>query len=459
MLRTILLATAAVGALAGCASLPGSNGESGGPTSSAVSGVPGAWTMAQARVGEVQVGWIEAFGDPVLVGLVVEAQANNQDLQAAAANVERSRAIARQAGAALSPQVSLTTGASESGNIETGNTAESYSAGLQLSWEADLWGRIRSGRNAAAASAEAAEADYRFAQYSVAAGVAQAYFVAIEAGLQRRIAEETVSALEETVRIVNVQYENGIASSQDLALSRSDLASAKDVLSSTDGARRDAVRALEGLLGRYPGAELDVRQSLPIAPVAPPAGVPSEVLERRPDLIAAERNVAAAFNSLNSAKAARLPSLSLTSTIGGASNNLSDLLDPTNVAWTAAGNLLAPLIDGGARKSQVEQATAEQDAAVAAYAQAALSAFSEVESSLDQGAVLDRRVAALKEAASEAQEAYRIAQIRYKEGETSLVDTLSIQQRVFSAQSSLATVERLVLQQRVDLNLALGGAW
>ena len=316
-----------------------------------------------------------------------------------------------------------------------------------------------SGKNAAVASAEAAEADYRFAQYSVAAGVAQAYFIAIEAGLQEGIAQDTVDALNETVRIVSVQYDNGLASAQDLALARSDLATANDGLSTAAGAKRDAIRSLELLVGRYPGAELEVRTSLPQAPASPPAGIPSDVLERRPDLVAAERNVAAAFNSVNSAKAARLPRLSLTSSIGGASPELSEVLNPANVAWSAAGNLLAPLIDGGALQSQVDQANADQEAAIAAYAQAALNAFSEVESSLDQGGVLDQRMGSLTDAAAEAAEAYRIAQIRYKEGETSLIDTLSIQQRLFSAQSSRVSVERLVLQQRVDLNLALGGAW
>ncbi|CAK9039482.1 Nodulation protein NolG [Durusdinium trenchii] len=331
--------------------------------------------------------------------------------------------------------------------------------GLQLNWELDVWGRIRSGQQAAAAGAEAAEADYLFSQYSLAAGVARSYFLAIEAGLQESVAQDTVDALTETTRIVNVQYENGLASSQDLALTKSDLATARDTLTATSGAKRDAVRALEILLGRYPGAELQVRTSLPDAPASPPPGVPSEILERRPDLIAAERNVAAAFNSLDSAKAARLPAISLTSNIGGASGSLSNLLDPANVAWTVAGNLLAPLFDGGARQSQVDVSTAEQKQAVAAYGQAALEAFGEVETNLDQGVVLDNRVDALTEAAKEANEAYRVARLRYNEGETDLIDVLTIQQRVFAAESNLASIRRSLLEQRVNLNLALGGSY
>lgn len=455
MAKTLFLAGGAALSLAACASIPTFD------PSAMRSGTDErqAWAMAQERLGDVEVGWIKSFEDPVLVALANEAQANNKNLQAAAANVERSRALARQAGAALSPNVSLVTGATEAGNLEAGGSSTSYNAGLQLNWELDLWGRVRSGQQAAIASAEAAEADYLFSQYSVAAGVAEAYFISIEAALQEQVAQKSVDALAETTRIVNVQYENGLASSQDLALSKSDLATATDTLTAAAGAKRDAVRALEVLLGRYPGAELELRTSLPTPPAAPPAGVPSEILERRPDLIAAERNVAAAFNNLNSSKAARLPTISLTSSVGGASDSLSNLLDPSNVAWTAAGNLLAPIIDGGARESAVEVSTADQKAAVAAYGQAALNAFSEVETSLDQGTVLNSRLVSLQEAASEANEAYRVARLRYDEGETSLIDVLNIQQRVFSAESNLTSVQRLLLQQRIDLNLALGGDW
>lgn len=460
--RTILLCSVAAFSITACASVA-SIEEAGSAARESLPQTAETWRASRdnagaVEVGAAEVGWIAAFDDPVLAALVEEAQAHNRNLQVAAANVERSRALARQAGAALTPNVNLGFGASERGAIE--NTSRTgFSTGLELQWELDVWGRIRSGQQAAVASAQAAEADYVFSQYSLAAGVARAYFLVIEAGLQEGVARSTVEALEETARIVNVQFENGLASSQDLALTRSDLATARDTLTSTSGARRDALRALEILLGRYPGAELEVRATLPDAPPQPPAGVPSEILERRPDLIAAERDVAAAFNSLQSAKAARLPAISLTSEIGGASDSLANLLDPANVAWTVAGNLVAPLFDGGRRRSQVDISTAEQKQAVAAYGQAALDAFGEVESNLDQGVVLVDRLSSLSEAAAEANEAYRIARLRYDEGETDLIDVLTIQQRVFAAESNLAAVQRLLLDQRVNLSLALGGSW
>ena len=174
--------------------------------------LPPAWQVAQQSVGDVQVGWIASFNDPVLSALVEEAQLNNRDLRAAAANVESSLALSRQAGAALSPQVDLVAGSNSGGPLEGGGgTNTSYNVGLQLNWEIDVWGRIRAGEQAAIASAQAAEADYVFAQYSIAAGVAQAYFIAIEAGLQEGIAEDTLEALTEITRIVQVQYDNGLA--------------------------------------------------------------------------------------------------------------------------------------------------------------------------------------------------------------------------------------------------------
>jgi len=183
------------------------------------------------------------------------------------------------------------------------------------------------------------------------------------------------------------------------------------------------------------------------------------LLERRPDIVAAERRVAAAFNATNQARAAQLPSIGLTSNVGGASSSLSDLLDPANIAWSAGASLLAPIFDGGARREAVEIASADQEQALAAYGQAAITAFSELETNLDQGVVLQQRIVDLKEAAAEAEKAFRIARLRYDEGEEELLSVLTIQQRVIGAKSSLSGVERLLLEQRVNLNLAIGGGW
>ena len=420
---------------------------------------PAQWVMA-AESGAVQAGWIESFNDPVLTELVIEAQANNRDLAVAVANVDRANALARQAGAALTPDVSLAAGAARTGGIDSSRpTTSSQTLGAQVSWEIDVWGRLRSGQRAAVASAQAVEADLRSAQDSLAAATAKAYFTAIEASIQTDIARETVAILEETLRIVNVKFENGEASGQDIALARSDLASARERLTTVEGSYRDAVRALEALLGRYPGAELEVRETLPAVPPPPPAGLPSELLERRPDVVAAERRVAAAFNATNQARAARLPTIGVTGNVGGASNSLSNLLSSENVAWTAGTSLLAPIFDGGRLREGVKIATAEQEQALAAFGQTAINAFSELETNLDQGVVVQQRIVDLEVATAEAEKAFRIAKVRYDEGEEDLLSVLTIQQRVIGARSSLSIAQRLLLEQRVNLNLALGGSW
>lgn len=414
----------------------------------------------EGQAGIDQVDWLDTFDDPVLIELVEEALQNNRNLQAAAASVDRARALAVQAGAGLTPSVSLAAGADRSG-VRTSGTdlLENVNSTIQLNWELDLWGRVRSGSQAAAASVEAAEADFKYTQHSLAATAVKAYLIVVESSLQVEVTRDILESLLETLRIVELRYENGLASSLDLSLTRSDLASARERLTTIEGSQREALRALEVLLGRYPSAELDVEDTLPNISVIPVAGVSSELLQRRPDMIAAERRVAAAFNSLNQAEAARLPAISLTSSIGGSSSALSSLLDGGNVAWRSGVSLLTPLIDNGVSRSQVEIANAEQEQAIAMYAQAALDAFNEVETFLDSGVILQLRLDEIENANRENDEAYRIADLRYREGETDILDVLNIQNRVSNSRSSLVSLRRAQLEQRVNLFLALGGDW
>jgi len=285
------------------------------------------------------------------------------------------------------------------------------------------------------------------------------YFGAIETGQQKALLEQTVANLERIAEISRYQHESGLAGAQDVALIESDLATTRERLTATQTGYDQSLRALEVLIGRYPSAELDLPADLPVAPTMPPAGVPSDILARRPDLIAAERRVAAAFNATEQARVANLPSLSLTGSLGGASSALSSILNPSNVAWSIGASLFAPLFDGGANEAQIAVATAEQEQALALYGQAALEAFQDVENNLAEGLSLDRRQADLRIALDRSSTAYGIAQLRYNAGESSLVDTLDFQQRVLTAESNLTQLNRSVLDQRINLFLALGGEW
>jgi len=447
------------GLLGGCASRDLSKVEEARTaTAASLPSLPEQWSMMAQSADEVDIGWLAKLQDPVLEALVAESQVNNRNLQAMAANVDGARALSGQAASALSPQLGVS-GNSTSGGLVDGSGSNNLNVGLQASWELDLWGRIRSGDLAAQESLVAAEAEYEYAQYSLAAGVAKAYLIAIEANKQLDIAQQSIDAVAETNRIVQVQFENGVADQQSVSLAKADLASAQDGFASSKARLRDATRTLELLLGRYPSAELAVQQDLPALPNEPAVGIPSELLERRPDLIAAERKVAAAFNKIDVAKAAKLPSLSLSGSLGGSSTSLGNILNPANLAWQAIGSIAAPLVDGGLSDAQIDAATAEQEAAVANYAQSALNAFADVERALDQGSVLEERSTALSTVLTESETALKIANAQYNEGEISLLDVLIIQQRVFAARSNLLSVERAAITQFIDLNLALGGSW
>ncbi|QYJ08333.1 efflux transporter outer membrane subunit [Qipengyuania flava] len=446
--------------LAGCSTVRAVNDERAEALAAeSVPPVPDQWTSVRERVGPVDVGWIAAFNDPVLTALVEEAQRNNRNLQAAAASVRRANAFARQAGAPLLPSVGLSADAARTEVFEGPGSGNRFGVGLQVSYEVDLWGRIAAGEAAAIASAQAAEADYIFAQYSIAASVARTYFLVIESREQADVAAGIVDALTEIVRIVNLRFRYGFASEYDTSLAEADLQSARDSLAAARNGEIEALRALEALVGRYPAGLLETAENLPGVPPPPGAGLPSQLLERRPDVIAAERDVAAALNSLSVARAARLPSLSLSTSVGGSSAQLENILDPVNLAWTLAGNLLAPIFQGGALDAQVDIAQADVDAAAAIYADTAINAFTEVESALDRGVFLRTRREALETSVARSRNALRLSNLQFGQGEIDLFDVLGTQQRVFGAESSLLAIKRAQLNQYVELSLALGGDW
>lgn len=429
--------------------------------------LPSVWHVDGITPGEIEIGWIEKLNDQVLTQYVREAQLANRDILAAAANVDAAYALARQARAGLFPSVDASVNARETDLFEdpaTGQTSSvfiqpDYDFSVQASWEADLWGRVRSGRNAAYASAEAVEADFRFAQYSLAAAVAQSYFAMIEAELQVDVAQRNYDSFLEIDRIVRVRAREGYSNAQDVRTTASDLANVRERLENARGSVRIAARALETLIGRYPANAITGASSLPATPATPSAGLPSDLLERRPDVIAAERDVAAAFANLDQTKAARLPILNLTGSVGGSSTQLDDILDGRNLFWSIVGSVLQPIFDGDLRGAQVDEADATKRAAIATYSATALSALEEVENNLDQAVVFRIREDALRDARDEAIEAVKLAQLSYKEGETDLIDFLSIQQRQFTTEQDFVSIQSARVEQWVSLNLALGGFW
>ena len=406
---------------------------------------------------DVSSGWLASFNDKKLESIVNEALSNNRRLSAAAANVDVAAGIAKQAGARLAPAVNV----GGSGQNTARGDASSNLAGVSLNiqWEIDLWGKLGSAANAAELSFQATESDFEFARQSLVAQTAKAWFLATEANLQKTMAEEAVDIYQQVVNVVKTRVELGSSQQQDLYLAKADLASAQERLRQAQGAFEQSVRSIEVILGRYPKAELKVPSEFVPVPPNVAAGIPSHLLERRPDVIAAERQVAAAFNRIESAKAAKLPSISLTASTGRSSNALIDLLGIGKGFFSLGANFLAPIDLGGSLQAEVEIETAKQKAALANYGDIALNSFNEVEAALTNEVLLQDREGLLSASVENNNKALGIARTQYEFGQVNLLNVLQMQARTLNAKISLIRIKNARLAQRVDLHLALGGTF
>lgn len=418
---------------------------------------PDAWAAGtDAAPGDVSTGWLADFQDPQLEQLVAEALDNNQNLQSAAAQLEVARQAAIRAGAGLYPFVSLGGGASSDGGFEGGDTSTSNSISLDVFWEIDLWGRIRAGKASAATDFQAAQSEYTFARFSLAAQTAKSWFLVVEGKLQVEFAEGNIAIFERSLSLVMARYNAGLTSELDVHLARFQLATGEEQVRQTRSRYEQAVRSLEVLLGRYPDAEMELAQDLATVPPPIPAGIPALVLERRPDLVAAERQVAAAFYTIQVAKAARLPSIALTGSTGTASSDLRDAISAPDPFWNLAAGLFAPIFAGGELKANVEAATARQQAALHSYVQVVLGAFSEVETALANEVFLREAQAFQETAIREAEGAYRQAIVQYDFGLIDYTNVLTIADRVVASRRQLLSLKNTRLANRINLYLSLG---
>lgn len=417
--------------------------------------VPAGWKGKGELAQPVADRWLETFNDPVLVALVNEALAYNADIKVAAARVEQAAGYVKVANASLLPAVGVLGHAGGKSGGDGGLQGIFLNASLEL----DVWGRVRYGGAAAEAQFASVDADYAYARQSLAAAVAKAYFLAIEAGLQRAIAQDTVGASDELLRLAQDRLRIGAGDEDAVAEARANGGTFRDTLRQVEYSRDQALRALEVLLGRYPATEIAVAQQLATMPEPVPVGLPSDLLERRPDVIAAERRVAAAFHRVEEAKAAQLPRISLTAGGSNVSSELIVLKDHSNPVWGFGANLIAPLYQGGALRAQVDIRTAEQKGAVADYARVAQRAFSDVESALSSEVALREREVILTDNITHYQRALELAQIQFKVGKTDLRTISQRQLGLYGARTTRLHVQSEQLVQRVNLYLALGGSF
>ena len=417
---------------------------------------PETWVMAEGESEAVLTGWLEAVDDPKLRTLVDEALAANSEINAAQGRLNRARAILSQSHAAQGPSLSAESRAFISEEFGGSADSSSYTASLNASWEADLWGRLSSTSAADARTADAAEADFKATQQLIAASTAQAYFQLIEANQLANVQQSNLESLEETLGFVSIQFERGLRSSEDIALIRADVETSRASLDLAHQARRDATRAIEILIGRYPSASLQVGSKTPERPAVSVIGLPVDLLTRRPDIRTAKLTLLGQYARTQTARADLLPRLSAQASFDGSNSALEDLFDPSALAASLLINGSQALFDGGARRARIKAVEADADIALANYQLLLLDAYNEVETELDRGRVLKRREVFLSNALSEAEDALQFSRFRYELGESDLLNVLSIQQRVASLKAELARTQRARLDQYVSLALALG---
>ena len=418
--------------------------------------VPAQWVEKGGAGGAVANGWVATFNDRRLEALVRDALLYNPDLQVAAARMEQAGGYVKLAGATLYPQVNLL---ARGGGAMSGDSSGLEGVGVFASWELDLWGRVRAGREAAQLQYVSVALDAEYATQSIAAMVAKSWFLATESRLQKAAAEEMLLSAERLASLARDRLRVGKGDEYDVALAQANVQTYRDAVQQLDLSYRQSLRALETLIGRYPAAAIEVPPQLAAKPGPVPVGMPSELLERRPDVVAAERRIALAFYRTEEARAARLPRISLTAAVTTISSELFVLKDRDDPLWSAGASLLAPLYLGGALQSQVEIRTAEQKQAVAEYGRVGARAFGEVESALSSGFALDERGAILAQAVTQNERALELANVRFRVGSGDLRAVQQQQLAVYGARTSLLRVQSEQLVQRVNLYLALGGGW
>ncbi|MGB0370896.1 MAG: efflux transporter outer membrane subunit [Opitutales bacterium] len=423
---------------------------------------PEAWSSDAESGAEILDAWLTDFESSELEQLVEEALEKNPSIQASMASLDAAFFNAKISGARLFPTITADGSLRRSlSNTQTGQNIYSTSANASLgvSWEIDIWGRVRDAKNAAKFDYLASEASFDAARLSLAANVARLWIQAIAAKQQLNLAESTLESYEENVEIINSRFERGISSALDLQLIRSTAASTRSSVAANKDNLDETIRSLEILLGRYPAGVLAVSDELPQVPASVPSGLPSELLERRPDIAQASARLdAAAFRRSISHKN-RLPALSLTGSFGHSSSDLGDLTDPDFNVWSIFGGLGTTLFNFGRLEAEQDVATAQYVQAGHNYVSTVLGAFLEVESALTSDTLFAERLDAQREAAQASTDAETISWERYQSGLNDIVTVLEAQRRADNARRDLITQESSYLLNRVNLHLALGGAF
>jgi outer membrane protein, multidrug efflux system len=412
--------------------------------------------------------WWRTFGNPELSDLIEKAHADNRDLAVAVARVMQARAQTTIQHAALFPQINAQAQAlrSPSGRSGQSISGQSYSAGNSFdltfgaSYELDLWGLAHGNLRAANEGLKSARFAQQAVVLTVTANVANTYFSVLALRVRIAIASEEISAINGILDTINLRVSTGKASHLDLAQEQAQVESVEAQLPVLEEQELEARVALAVLLGEPPeGFEVKTRNLDALHLPVVQAGLPSELLLRRPDVAEAEAKLAAAHANLDAARAAFLPQLALTGNGGFAGSAINALLHGPNFAWDFGANLLQTVFDGGKLSGQKDLAQATQRALIASYQSAVLNAYADVENALGQVTNNSKAESHLGREVEAAREAFKISQLQYRQGAADLLTVLQAQQTLFSAEDQLAQTTLAHMQAVVHLFEALGGGW
>lgn len=428
------------------------------------------WKTAKPADHQPRGDWWSIYGDSDLNAIMKSIEVSNQSLQSAVARAEQTSALLKSAKLAFLPTASTAGSVTRSksgslGGSSNANSLNSRSPGIQdiksasgsLSWEIDLWGRLRHGAKAATADAEAAQADVESTRLSLQTQAAQTYFSLRASDAQRRLLEGEVASYQKSLDLTRNREAQGIASRADVAQAQTQLATTRAALIETGVQRATLEHAIAALTGRAPADFGLDRGTLTARVPALPNSAPSTLLQRRPDIAAAERRVAAANERVGAARAAYFPSLSLSADTGW--RGLTELFSKANNFWSLGADVAAPILDGGMRMAQSAQAKATWKETVADYRQTVLTALQEAEDALSTLRILAEEAVVLEEAIQAARDSERIATNQYEAGTLSYLNVATAQAAALSAERSAIDLRARRLNATVALVKAMGGTW
>lgn len=434
--------------------------------------VPAGYAAYASKKPISDTNWIASFGDRQLLKLVDEALEHNKDLKITSARIRTAEATAVIAGANLTPRI----GADLDGNrsqrnfigfpfgaggsrVVSSSLSNNFGLRLSASWEVDIWGRIRAAKSAALADLQASESDFEAAQLSIAAQTARTWFTLLAAHEQLRLAGEDLESASDNVQIIENAIEFGQAgSASELEQARA----TEDTLLAIIQIRNEQVvrlrKQIDLILGRYPAGELEGAGGLPSMPSRPPTGVPSDLLDRRPDIRSAERRLAAADKRVLEAERSLLPQFNITGNYGTGTPDLEEILNSDFTVWTFASGVSQPILEGRRLRETVKIRKADADRELASYQQTVLIAFREVEEALASEEFHRKRVAAYRDALEHGENAVDRARDAVGDGEDGAVNSLlRAQERLISIRAAYVDAERDWLTNRIDLHTALAG--